>query len=108
MSDAVLFFKCRWPEETVPKGEPLLLHFEVTKATDVVTRTVATYPDGDAIRNSIELSEREGPDLRDPQFRSLVHGPFLDEGREDLIQITKSEFDRLWKSARDKPLNGKG
>ncbi|WP_257893568.1 hypothetical protein [Gymnodinialimonas phycosphaerae] len=42
-----------------------------------MTRTVDRYSDGTAIRDSIELAEREGPDERAREFRSLVHGPFL-------------------------------
>tara|TARA_Y100001956_G_scaffold76471_1_gene85652 strand:- start:798 stop:1127 length:330 start_codon:yes stop_codon:yes gene_type:complete len=103
MSNEILHFKCRWPENPVPNGAPSWLHYEVIEATDVVTRTVDLYSDGNAIRNSIELAEREGPDQRAPEFRSLVHGSFLEYSREGLIPITKSEFCSLWDNARDKP-----
>ncbi|MES0810485.1 hypothetical protein ABLO27_13460 [Roseibium sp. SCPC15] len=103
MPDEFLYFKCRWPEVSVPNGEPEWMHYEVVKALDVVTRTVDFYADGDAVRNSIELSEREGPDQRLPEHRSLVHGPFLKIAYEGLISMTQDEFQVLWESARDKP-----
>jgi hypothetical protein len=103
MSDEILYFKCRWPEKPVPNDAPIWLHYEVIEATDVVTRTIELYSDGTKIRNSIELAAREGPDFRAPEFRSLVHGDFLEYSREGLIPITKHEFCNLWDNARDKP-----
>lgn len=103
MSNEVLYFKSLWPEDPVPIGEPSWIYYEVIEATDVVTRTVDVYSDGRALRNSIALAEREGPDQRAPEFRSLVYGAFLGYSREGLIPITKNEFLQLWDSARDTP-----
>ncbi|UWQ80421.1 hypothetical protein K3725_05305 [Leisingera sp. S132] len=98
-----LYFKCSWPEEPLPLGAPSWIFYEVIELTDVVTRTIELFPSGSAIRNSIKLAEREGPDLRTREFRSLVHGSFLGFSKQGLVQISKQEFNALWESAVDKP-----
>lgn len=103
MHDEFVYVKCRWPEDPVPQGAPCWIFYEVREATDVVTRTVDLYADGTASRNSIQLAAREGPDFRPPEYRSLVHGAFLEHSRADLDPITASEFLRLWTTAIDKP-----
>jgi hypothetical protein len=87
----VIYVKGRWPDGDVPAGEPEWFYYEVKADTDVVCRTVDVFPEGRAIRNSIELSAREGPDFREPQYRSLVHGNFL------------TDPESLWNGAMDKP-----
>ena len=99
----LIHLKGRWPEQAVPDGEPLWLFYEVEEDIDVVTRIVEIFPDSLAVRNSMKLAEREGPDLRLPQNRSLVHGAFLEEARHFLEVISEAEFNRLWDSAADKP-----
>ncbi|CTQ55491.1 hypothetical protein LP7551_04034 [Roseibium album] len=103
MSSVFLYFKYRWPEKSVPNGEPAWMHYEVIEATDVVTRTVDVYPTGHAIRNSVELAGREGIDQRSPEHRSLVHGPFLGSSEEELIPTNDDEFEALWEHTQDKP-----
>lgn len=103
MTKGLVYFKGRWPEETVPKGEPCWTYYEVAVARDIVTRLVELLSDGHAVRNSIELTEREGDDQRGPEYRSLVHGPFLAFSRENLNPVSEGEFCLLWDSATDKP-----
>lgn len=88
--------------ELSPNDDPISSNYEVVQETDVVIRTVDFYPDGHAVRNSVKLAEREGPDLRPPEFRSLVHGPFLRHAEEFLTPITGNEFEVLWDSAQNK------
>ena len=100
----LMHLKGRWPGQSVPAGEPLWLFYEVEENTQVVTRIVEIFLDGSSLRNSIELAEREGPDLRAPQYRSLVHGDFLDdETRKWVEEISEAEFNRQWNCAADKP-----
>lgn len=101
--ETLAYFKCRWPEETLPEGEPLWMYYEVVTERDIVTRIVDLYPNGDAIRDSLELDEREGPDQRDPKHRSLVHGPFLETLPDDVETISGIEFCQIWDAATDNP-----
>ena len=97
------YFKGQWPDNPVPKGEPQWIYYEVEVARDVVSRIVEQFVDGSFIRNSVDLAEREGSDQRDPKYRSLVQGPFLECMREHLTPITSSEFGLLWGRSIDKP-----
>jgi hypothetical protein len=99
----LIYLKGKWPEQSLPEGEPLWLYYEVEEDRDMVTRTLEVFPDGLTLRNSVKLAEREGPDARHPQNRSLVHGNFLDEARHWLEVISDAEFNRLWDAAADKP-----
>ena len=101
----MIYVKGRWPDGEIPTGEPEWFYYEVTEDTDVVCRTVEVFPDGRSIRNSIKLAEREGPDFREPKYRSLVHGSFLklSEVREQLTNSTLGEFEKFWNNAVDKP-----
>lgn len=98
----LVYFKGRWPEKIVPEGEPSWLYYEVDEKCDVVTRTIDLFSNGMAVRNSIKLAEREGLDQRQPEFHSLVHGPFLEETGEFLDGISEREFVELWDLAADK------
>lgn len=60
-------------------------------------RLVELIPDGHAIRNSIELAGRKGPDQREPEYRSLVHGTSLEIARADPDPIAEDEFCWNWR-----------
>lgn len=97
------YFRGRWPEDPVPKGEPHSTYYEVDVDRDVVTRLIEQFADGSLFRDSIELAQREGPDLRDPENRSLVHGSFLELTDGQLEVIHSDEFAVLWSNATDRP-----
>ena len=100
-----VYVKAPWPERDIPEGEPDWSYYEVEDTRDVVTRIIALFRDGRAIRNSMERAAREGPDHRSPEHRSLVHGSFLrdTETRQGLLPMTRSEFEALWQRAFDRP-----
>ena len=99
----ISYFKAQWPDNPVPKGAPQWIYYEVVVARDVVSCIVEQFVDGSLVRNSIELAQREGPDHRQPEHRSLVHGSFLEFTREHLTPIPLDEFGLLWNRAIDKP-----
>ena len=101
----MIYVKIPWAEDEIHSDDPEWLYYEVDEATDVVHRIVELIDDGRAIRDSIKLAEREGPDYREPKFRSLVHGPFLNnpETPEPLTPSSREEFEKMWNSATDKP-----
>jgi len=93
------YFRGRWPDDKVPAGDPLWLHYEVDPTRDAVLRSVAIFEDGHLERNSIELEERDGfPCI------SIVHGPFMSvAAKAQLEPIRAPEFEKLWKRGEDKP-----
>ena len=101
MSDAGLrYYRCRWPDETVPDGEPLWLHYEVDRTADAVLRTVEVFPDATVTRNSIAIDQpKEGPrsrSLLEYSFDDLVRGDHRDE-------TSRAAFEELYARGTDRP-----
>ena len=101
MSDTVVYdyYRGRWPQEQVPKGEPLWLFYEVDKVAGAVLRTVDVFPDGRIARNSVELEQRHGdecPSLIDCSLDDFFAVANLDE-------ISREQFEEVWTNGVDTP-----
>ena len=90
----------RWPDDEVPAGELLWLHYEVDPTRDVVLRSVEVFEDGHLERNSIELEGRDGLPCG-----SIVHGPFMSVAAQAQLEpVGAEDFEKLWERGVDKPL----
>ena len=101
MSDTVVYdyYRGRWPQEQVPKGEPLWLFYEVDKAGGAVLRTVDVFPDGRIARNSVELEQRHGDECT-----SLIDCSLDDFfAVSDLDEISREQFEEVWTNGVDTP-----
>jgi hypothetical protein len=106
------WFKWHWsddPQDAQPGMDPDWTYYEVDVLRDNVLRHIELYPDGTALRNSLALATREGPDHRPPEHRSLVSGRFLTnpdnaDWAKGLVSVSQEAFDTLWHSAVDMPL----
>jgi hypothetical protein len=93
------YYRGRWPEPTVPKGEPEWSFYEISREQDAVLRAVDLYPDGKVTRNSIEIEQRHGdecPSLIDCSLNEGFAGA-------DLITIDRGEFEQFWNRGTDVP-----
>ncbi|WP_305759531.1 hypothetical protein [Brevundimonas sp.] len=91
--------RARWPDPTIPAGEPTLLLYEIDEDADAVVRTVDIFADGSITRNSIEIEERSGqacPSLIDCSLADGFTGV-------DSEAITHEDFDAAWLKGIDKP-----
>lgn len=97
------YCRIEWPEQPVPEGAPAEIYYEYSENRDVVTRMVEDFGCGRLERTSLELSLRGGPDHRDEEHRSLVHGSFKEMSKGLITPISEREFDELWSMAADAP-----
>ena len=103
----IQWFKWNW-HDAIPGEDPDWIFYEVDLPRDVVIRMIELYRDGTTLRNSIALAEREGPDQRPVEHRSLVHGAFLkgpdqQDWANGLVIIPEDVFNRHWEKAKDVP-----
>jgi hypothetical protein len=93
------YYRGRWPEATVPEGEPEWVLYEISRERDAVLRAVDLYSGEKVTRNSIEIEQRHGDDCPSLIDCSLDEG-FADA---DLIPIDRDEFEQHWERETDEP-----
>ncbi|MEM6727828.1 MAG: hypothetical protein AAF618_04950 [Pseudomonadota bacterium] len=97
------YFKEPWPEEPVPEDAPRWTYYEVLEHRDVVSRRIEEFANGRLLRHSMDSAPLDARDQRDPEYRSLVHGPFLAFAAENLEPISAQVFEDKWSKAEDGP-----
>lgn len=96
----LMYYRGRWPEQTVPDGAPEWLLYAVDVDTDCVLKTVEIYPDGKLERNHLALEARYGG-----TFTSLVEGSFSELASDwPLEDVDVLQFESLYAKSIDKPL----
>ena len=95
---ALKHYKMRWPEHTVPAGEPTWLFYEVDFQTEDVLRLVELFEDGSSQRNSLALENQKGPTIK-----SLAPIRFRESIADHSYELISAEmFDELYADAVDR------
>jgi len=95
---ALKHYKMRWPDHTVPAGEPTWLFYEVDDQTEDVLRLVELFKDGSSQRNSLALENQKGPAVE-----SLIRMSFFESIADHSYELISAEmFDELYADATDR------
>ncbi len=91
-------YKLRWPDRTIPLGEPEWMLYEVDDLSDRVLRMVEIFEDGTSHRNSLALENQKGPAIN-----SLVSMNFAEGIADVSYELVSAElFGELYAAAPDR------